>query len=53
MQELNSASLLFVLVRNGVESTLERSSIAREHVGLLFQKLVGARILLPEQYYKG
>uniref|UniRef100_A0A8C2E619 Eukaryotic translation initiation factor 4 gamma, 1a n=1 Tax=Cyprinus carpio TaxID=7962 RepID=A0A8C2E619_CYPCA len=53
VQELNSASLLFVLVRNGVESTLERSSIAREHVGLLFQKLVGARILLPEQYYKG
>uniref|UniRef100_A0A673H2C9 Eukaryotic translation initiation factor 4 gamma 1-like n=1 Tax=Sinocyclocheilus rhinocerous TaxID=307959 RepID=A0A673H2C9_9TELE len=53
VQELNSASLLFVFVRNGVESTLERSTIAREHVGLLFQKLVSARILLPEQYYKG
>ncbi|XP_059419871.1 eukaryotic translation initiation factor 4 gamma 1-like isoform X1 [Carassius carassius] len=53
VQELNSASLLFVFVRNGVESTLERSSIAREHVGLLFQKLVSARILIPEQYYKG
>ncbi|XP_067310107.1 eukaryotic translation initiation factor 4 gamma 1a isoform X2 [Pseudorasbora parva] len=53
VQELNSGSLLFVFVRNGVESTLERSTIAREHVGLLFQKLVSARILLPEQYYKG
>ncbi|XP_077079225.1 eukaryotic translation initiation factor 4 gamma 1a isoform X3 [Siphateles boraxobius] len=53
VQELNSASLLFVFVRNGVESTLERSTIAREHVGLLFQKLVSAKILLPEQYYKG
>ncbi|XP_043074566.1 eukaryotic translation initiation factor 4 gamma 1a isoform X3 [Puntigrus tetrazona] len=53
VQELNSPSLLFVFVRNGVESTLERSTIAREHVGLLFQKLVSARILLPEQYYKG
>ncbi|XP_067220339.1 eukaryotic translation initiation factor 4 gamma 1a isoform X2 [Chanodichthys erythropterus] len=53
VQELNSASLLFVFVRNGVESTLERSTIAREHVGLLFQKLVSARILLHEQYYKG
>ncbi|XP_016357652.1 eukaryotic translation initiation factor 4 gamma 1-like [Sinocyclocheilus anshuiensis] len=53
VQELNSASLLFVFVRNGVESTLERSTIAREHVGLLFQMLVSARILPPEQYYKG
>ncbi|XP_026138793.1 eukaryotic translation initiation factor 4 gamma 1-like isoform X3 [Carassius auratus] len=53
VQELNSTSLLFVFVRNGVESTLERSSIAREHVGLLFQKLVSAGILIPEQYYKG
>ncbi|XP_073705918.1 eukaryotic translation initiation factor 4 gamma 1a isoform X2 [Garra rufa] len=53
VQELNSASLLFVFVRNGVESTLERSTIAREHVGLLFQKLVSAKILPPEQYYKG
>ncbi|TRZ00323.1 hypothetical protein DNTS_024132 [Danionella cerebrum] len=53
VQELNSASLLFVFVRNGVEATLERSTIAREHIGLLFQKLVAAKILLPEQYYKG
>uniref|UniRef100_A0A8D3DHU4 Eukaryotic translation initiation factor 4 gamma, 1a n=1 Tax=Scophthalmus maximus TaxID=52904 RepID=A0A8D3DHU4_SCOMX len=31
--ELNSVSLLYVFVRNGVESTLERSTIAREHTG--------------------
>ncbi|XP_065132120.1 eukaryotic translation initiation factor 4 gamma 1a [Paramisgurnus dabryanus] len=53
VQELNSSSLLFVFVRNGVESTLERSTIAREHIGLLFQKLLGAGILPAEQYYKG
>ncbi|XP_073776641.1 eukaryotic translation initiation factor 4 gamma 1a isoform X8 [Danio rerio] len=53
VQELNSVSLLFVFVRNGVEATLERSTIAREHIGLLFQKLVSAKILHPEQYYKG
>ncbi|XP_057189124.1 eukaryotic translation initiation factor 4 gamma 1a isoform X4 [Triplophysa rosa] len=53
VQELNSSSLLFVFVRNGVESTLERSTIAREHMGLLFQKLVSVGILPAEEYYKG
>ncbi|KAA0719054.1 Eukaryotic translation initiation factor 4 gamma 1 [Triplophysa tibetana] len=53
VQELNSSSLLFVFVRNGVESTLERSTITREHIGLLFQKLVSAGILPAEEYYKG
>uniref|UniRef100_A0A3Q3MTM0 Eukaryotic translation initiation factor 4 gamma, 1a n=1 Tax=Labrus bergylta TaxID=56723 RepID=A0A3Q3MTM0_9LABR len=51
--ELNSASLLFVFVRNSVESTLERSTIARERVGLLLQQLVKAGSLPPSQYYKG
>ncbi|XP_036411692.1 eukaryotic translation initiation factor 4 gamma 1a isoform X3 [Colossoma macropomum] len=53
VQELNSASLLYLFVRNGMESTLERSTIAREHMGLLLQKLVSAGILSTEQYYKG
>ncbi|KAB5535956.1 hypothetical protein PHYPO_G00123820 [Pangasianodon hypophthalmus] len=53
VQELNSASVLFVFVRNAVESTLERSTIAREHMGLLLHKLISAAILPPEQYYKG
>ncbi|XP_033492671.2 eukaryotic translation initiation factor 4 gamma 1a isoform X3 [Epinephelus lanceolatus] len=51
--ELNSASLLYVFVRNGVESTLERSTIAREHMGLLLHQLIKAGILPPQQYYKG
>ena len=53
MAELNCASLLFVFVRNGVESTLERSTIAREHMGLLLQQLVKAGTLTTKQYYKG
>ncbi|XP_074544288.1 eukaryotic translation initiation factor 4 gamma 1a isoform X2 [Halichoeres trimaculatus] len=51
--ELNCPSLLFVFVRNCVESTLERSTIAREHVGLLLHQLVKAGSLPPAQYYKG
>lgn len=51
--ELNSASLLYVFVRNGVESTLERSTIAREHMGLLLHQLIKAGTLPTEQYYKG
>uniref|UniRef100_A0A3B4AJI6 Uncharacterized protein n=1 Tax=Periophthalmus magnuspinnatus TaxID=409849 RepID=A0A3B4AJI6_9GOBI len=51
--ELNSASLLFVFVRVGLESTLERSTIAREHMGLLLHQLIKAGSLLPQQYYKG
>lgn len=51
--ELNSASLLYVFVRNAVESTLERSTIAREHLGLLLHQLVKAGTLSTQQYYKG
>ncbi|XP_056246690.1 eukaryotic translation initiation factor 4 gamma 1a isoform X2 [Seriola aureovittata] len=51
--ELNSSALLYVFVRNGVESTLERSTIAREHMGLLLQQLVKAGTLPTQQYYKG
>lgn len=51
--ELNSTSLLYVFVRNGVESTLERSTIAREHMGLLLHQLIKAGTLPTEQYYKG
>ncbi|XP_042352934.1 eukaryotic translation initiation factor 4 gamma 1a isoform X2 [Plectropomus leopardus] len=53
VSELNSASLLYVFVRNGVESTLERSTIAREHMGLLLHQLIKAGILPTQQYYKG
>uniref|UniRef100_A0A8C6LVX0 Eukaryotic translation initiation factor 4 gamma, 1a n=1 Tax=Nothobranchius furzeri TaxID=105023 RepID=A0A8C6LVX0_NOTFU len=51
--ELNSASLLYIFVRTGVESTLERSTIAREHMGLLLHQLVKAETLPIKEYYKG
>lgn len=53
VQEMNSAQLLFVFVRNGLESTLERSTIARQHMGLLLHQLVKTGILPTAQYYKG
>ncbi|XP_047662298.1 eukaryotic translation initiation factor 4 gamma 1a isoform X3 [Tachysurus fulvidraco] len=53
VKELNSTSVLFVFVRNAVESTLERSTIAREHMGLLLHKLISTGILPPDQYFKG
>ncbi|XP_077146227.1 eukaryotic translation initiation factor 4 gamma 1 isoform X1 [Ranitomeya variabilis] len=53
VQELDSPSLLFIFVRNSIESTLERSTIAREHMGLLLFSLVKTGALTKEQYYKG
>uniref|UniRef100_A0A8B9RE72 Eukaryotic translation initiation factor 4 gamma 1 n=1 Tax=Astyanax mexicanus TaxID=7994 RepID=A0A8B9RE72_ASTMX len=51
--ELNCAALLCIFVRTGIESTLERSTIAREHLGLLFHQLIKAGTLSTQQYYKG
>ncbi|XP_075718021.1 eukaryotic translation initiation factor 4 gamma 1 isoform X2 [Rhinoderma darwinii] len=53
VQELDSLPLLFIFVRNGIESTLERSAIAREHMGFLLFSLVKAGTLPKEQYYQG
>ncbi|XP_076590783.1 eukaryotic translation initiation factor 4 gamma 1 isoform X3 [Chaetodon auriga] len=53
VQEMNSTQLLFVFVRNGLESTLERSTIAREHMGLLLHQLIKTNLLPTQQYYKG
>lgn len=53
MQELASPSLLFIFVRHGVESTLERSAIAREHMGQLLHRLLSAGHLSTAQYYQG
>ncbi|NXD16377.1 IF4G1 factor, partial [Nothocercus nigrocapillus] len=53
VQELGSPSSLYVFVRNGIESTLERSTISREHMGVLLFQLVKAGTLSKEQYYKG
>ncbi|XP_042315738.1 eukaryotic translation initiation factor 4 gamma 1 isoform X3 [Sceloporus undulatus] len=53
VQELNCPSQLYIFVRNGIESTLERSTIAREHMGLLLYQLVKGGNISKEQYYKG
>ncbi|XP_018430534.1 PREDICTED: eukaryotic translation initiation factor 4 gamma 1 [Nanorana parkeri] len=53
VQELNSPTLLFIFVRNAIESTLERSTIAREHMGHLLYTVVKSGTLSREQYYKG
>lgn len=53
VQEMNSTQLLFVFVRSGLESTLERSTIAREHMGLLLHQLIKTGILPTQHYYKG
>lgn len=53
VQELASPSLLFIFVRHGIESTLERSAIAREHMGQLLHQLLCAGHLSTAQYYKG
>uniref|UniRef100_A0A8C9AGG3 Eukaryotic translation initiation factor 4 gamma 1 n=1 Tax=Prolemur simus TaxID=1328070 RepID=A0A8C9AGG3_PROSS len=53
VQELASPSLLFIFVRHGVESTLERSAIARERMGQLLHQLLCAGHLSTAQYYQG
>ncbi|KAK5606526.1 Eukaryotic translation initiation factor 4 gamma 1, partial [Crenichthys baileyi] len=53
VREMNSPELLFVFVRNGLESTLERSTISREHMGQLLHQLIKTGILPTQQYYKG
>ncbi|XP_061543106.1 eukaryotic translation initiation factor 4 gamma 3 isoform X3 [Phycodurus eques] len=51
--ELGLAPGLHIFVRVGVESTLERSQITRDHMGLLFFQLVQQRVLPKDQFYKG
>ena len=53
VQELNSGQLLFVFVRIGLESTLDRSAIARDRMGQLLHQLTKAGIMSIQQYYKG
>lgn len=53
MDELNSLSLLHVFVRVGVESTLERSQITREHMGQLFFQLIQSEKLPKDEFFKG
>ncbi|XP_062871620.1 eukaryotic translation initiation factor 4 gamma 3 isoform X3 [Trichomycterus rosablanca] len=53
VQELEQPSMLYVFVRVGVESTLERSQITRDHMGQLFYQLLQAECLSKPQFFKG
>lgn len=53
MDELDMSSQLHVFVRVGVESTLERSQITRDHMGKLLFQLVQQDILAKPQFFKG
>uniref|UniRef100_A0A3Q0S187 Eukaryotic translation initiation factor 4 gamma 3 n=1 Tax=Amphilophus citrinellus TaxID=61819 RepID=A0A3Q0S187_AMPCI len=53
VDELDLGFQLHIFVRVGVESTLERSQITRDHMGQLFFQLVQQGILPKAQLYKG
>uniref|UniRef100_A0A667YMW3 Eukaryotic translation initiation factor 4 gamma 3 n=1 Tax=Myripristis murdjan TaxID=586833 RepID=A0A667YMW3_9TELE len=53
VDELDLPSHLHIFVRVGVESTLERSQITRDHMGQLLFQLVQQGILPKSQFYKG
>ncbi|XP_034170013.2 eukaryotic translation initiation factor 4 gamma 3 isoform X3 [Pangasianodon hypophthalmus] len=53
VEELQQVSPLAVFVRVGVESTLERSHMAREHMGQLFYQLIHRGSLQRAQLYAG
>ncbi|KAL4622508.1 eukaryotic translation initiation factor 4 gamma 3-like [Arapaima gigas] len=53
VEDLDQVAQLHVFVRMGVESTLERSQITRDHVGLLFFQLIQTGTLPKAQFFKG
>ncbi|XP_045154687.1 eukaryotic translation initiation factor 4 gamma 3 isoform X4 [Echinops telfairi] len=53
VEELNAQGLLHVFVRVGVESTLERSQITRDHMGQLLHQLVQSEKLSKQDFFKG
>uniref|UniRef100_A0A2K6A9S7 Eukaryotic translation initiation factor 4 gamma 3 n=1 Tax=Mandrillus leucophaeus TaxID=9568 RepID=A0A2K6A9S7_MANLE len=53
VEELNTQGLLHVFVRVGVESTLERSQITRDHMGQLLYQLVQSEKLSKQDFFKG
>uniref|UniRef100_A0A672L7W7 Eukaryotic translation initiation factor 4 gamma 3-like n=1 Tax=Sinocyclocheilus grahami TaxID=75366 RepID=A0A672L7W7_SINGR len=53
VEELEQPAMLYVFVRVGVDSTLERSQITRDHMGQLLYQLLQAGILHKLQFFKG
>ncbi|XP_054857685.1 eukaryotic translation initiation factor 4 gamma 3 isoform X2 [Eublepharis macularius] len=53
VEELSVPGVLPVFVQVGVESTLERSQITRDHMGQLLYQLVQSEKLSKEDFFKG
>uniref|UniRef100_UPI0037E87679 eukaryotic translation initiation factor 4 gamma 3 isoform X5 n=1 Tax=Semicossyphus pulcher TaxID=241346 RepID=UPI0037E87679 len=53
VDELQLGSQLHIFVHVGVESTLERSQITRDHMGQLLFQLLQQGLLPKSQFYKG
>lgn len=53
VEELTVPGVLPVFVQVGVESTLERSQITRDHMGQLLYQLVQSEKLSKEDFFKG
>uniref|UniRef100_A0A670ZV76 Eukaryotic translation initiation factor 4 gamma 3 n=1 Tax=Pseudonaja textilis TaxID=8673 RepID=A0A670ZV76_PSETE len=53
VEELNVPGILPVFVQVGVESTLERSQITRDHMGQLLYQLVQSERLSKQDFFKG
>uniref|UniRef100_A0A3Q3IIL8 Eukaryotic translation initiation factor 4 gamma, 3a n=1 Tax=Monopterus albus TaxID=43700 RepID=A0A3Q3IIL8_MONAL len=53
VDELELGSQLHIFVRVGIESTLERSQITRDHMGQLLFQLVQQGIVPKTQFFKG
>ncbi|NXA09935.1 IF4G3 factor, partial [Sapayoa aenigma] len=53
VEELSTQNLLPEFVRVGVESTLERSQITRDHMGQLLHQLVQSGKLSKQDFFKG
>ncbi|XP_061456765.1 eukaryotic translation initiation factor 4 gamma 3 isoform X2 [Rhineura floridana] len=53
VEELSVPGMLPVFVQVGVESTLERSQITRDHMGQLLYQLVQSETLSKQDFFKG
>ncbi|XP_068270650.1 eukaryotic translation initiation factor 4 gamma 3 isoform X8 [Nyctibius grandis] len=53
VEELSAQNLLPIFVQVGVESTLERSQITRDHMGQLLHQLVQSGKLSKQDFFKG
>ena len=53
ISELNSPSMMHILVRSAMNCSLEKTTLARECVGQLFHKLLKDGHLTKEKFVEG